>query len=99
MSYFEELAAAIEQGVTPELLPDGCTRPLFRLYALLALVKGTGVTAADVHNAWAIWMEQQDPDHRSIRPFEELDAETQASDEPFAKAIRAAAEHFGLNPA
>jgi hypothetical protein len=99
MTYLDELAAEIEQRVPPDLLPDGDTRPLFRLYALLALVKGTGVTAADVHNAWAVWMEQQDPDHRSIRLFEELDAETQASDEPFAKAIRAAAEHLGVNPA
>lgn len=99
MTYLNELATEIEQGVPPELLPDGDTSHLFRIYALLALVKGTGVTATDVHNAWAVWMEQQQPDHRSIRPFEELDAETQASDEPFAKAIRAAAEHLGLKPA
>jgi hypothetical protein len=98
VTYLDELAAEIEQGVPPELLPNGDISPLFRLYALLALVKGTGVTAADVHNAWAVWMEQHDPDNRSIRPFEELDAETQSSDEPFAKAIRAVAEHLGLNP-
>jgi hypothetical protein len=98
MTYFNELAAEIEQGVPQELLPDGDTGFLFRLYALLALVKGTDVTAADVHNAWAVWMEQQDPDHRSIKPFEELSAETQASDEPFAKAIRAAAERLDVNP-
>jgi hypothetical protein len=99
VTYLNELATEIEQGVPPELLPDGDTSYLFLLYALLALVKGTGVTAADVHNAWAVWMEQQEPDHPSIRPFEELDAETQASDEPFAKAIRTAAEHLGLNSA
>jgi hypothetical protein len=93
MTYLDALAAEIEQAVPADLLPDRNTRPLFRLYALLALVKGTSVTAADVHNAWAVWMEQQDPDHRSIRPFEELDAETQASDEPFAKAIRAVADY------
>jgi hypothetical protein len=98
VTYLDELAGEIEQEVPPELLPDGDTRTLFPLYALLALVKGTGVTAADVHNAWVVWMEQQDPDHRSIRPFEELDAETQASDEPFAKAIIAVAERLGLNP-
>jgi hypothetical protein len=99
MTYLDELAAEIEQGVPPDLLLDRDTRPLFRLYALLALVKGTDVTAADVHNAWAVWMEQQDPDHRFIRPFEELDAKTRASDEPFAKVIREAAERLGLNPA
>jgi hypothetical protein len=99
MTYLDELTAEIEQGVPPDLLPDVDTKLLFRLYALLAVVKGTGVTAADVHNAWAVWMEQQDPDHRSIRPFGELDAKTQASDEPFARAIRAAAERLGVNPA
>lgn len=99
MTYIDELAAEIEHGVPPDLLPDVDTRPLFHLYALLALAKGTDVTAADVHNAWAVWMEKQDPDHRSIRPFKELDAATQASDEPFAEAIRAAAERLGLNPA
>ncbi len=99
MTYLDELAAEIEQRVPQHLLPDGDTRALFRLYALLALVKGADVTAADVHNAWAVWMEQQAPDHRSIKPFKELDAETQASDEPFAEAIRAAAERPGVNPA
>jgi len=99
MTYLAELSAEIEQGVPPDLLPRGDTRPLFRLYALLALVKGADVTAADVHNAWAIWMEQQDPHHRSIRPFEELDTETQAADQPFAMAIRAAAERRRLHPA
>ena len=99
MTYLDELAAEIEQRVPQHILPDGDTRALFRLYSLLALVKGTDVTAADVHNAWAIWMEQRDPNHRSIIPFGQLDAKTQASDEPFAEAIRAAAERLGLDEA
>jgi hypothetical protein len=99
MTYLAELSAEIEQGVPSNLLPRGDTKLLFRLYALLALVKGADVTAADVHNAWAVWMEQQDPHHRSIRPFEELDIETQKADEPFATAIRAAAERFRLHQA
>lgn len=37
-------------------------------------------------------MQERDPGHRSLRPFEQLDAETQASDEPFVDAIRAVAE-------
>jgi hypothetical protein len=99
MTYLDELADEIEQQIPPDLLPDKDTRLLFHLYALLALVKGTEVTAVDVHNAWAVWMEQGDPDHRSIKPFEELDTRTQSSDEPFAKAIRAVAKRLGLNPA
>jgi hypothetical protein len=53
-------------------------------------VKGRDVSAADVHNAWAAWMLARDPEHRSIRPFQELDPETQASDLPFVEAIRSA---------
>ena len=64
---------------------------LFRLYALLALAKGQALTARDVHNAWAVWMQESDPSHHSIRPFDELDAETQAADEPFVEAIKVVA--------
>ncbi len=99
MTYLDLLAAQIEQNIPADLLPDDDIRPLFRLYALLALVKGTAVKAADVHNAWAAWMQERDPCHRSIRPFEELDAETQAFDEPFARAIRAVAEKLRQDPA
>ncbi|MGH2783574.1 MAG: DUF7701 domain-containing protein, partial [Thermoleophilaceae bacterium] len=79
MSYLDELATEIERQVPADVLPDGDTRSLFRLYALLALAKGRAVNAVDVHHAWAAWMQERDPHHRSIKPFEELDAETQSS--------------------
>lgn len=99
MSYLDELATEIERQVPADVLPDGDTRSLFRLYALLALAKGRSVGAADVHNAWAAWMQERDPHHRSLKPFDELDAETQASDEPFVEAIRAVAERLERAPA
>lgn len=37
-------------------------------------------------------MSQTDPEHQSIKPFEELSEDVQAQDEPFAEAIREAAE-------
>jgi hypothetical protein len=37
-------------------------------------------------------MQEIDPDHRAIRPYEELDAATQAADGPFVTAIRTVAE-------
>lgn len=92
MTYIDELAAEIEGKVPAELLPEGDTTLLFRLYALLALVKGPAVTAPDIHNAWAIWMQETDPGHHAIRPFDELDAATQAADEPFVAAIKVVAE-------
>jgi hypothetical protein len=96
MTYLDDLGAEIKRQVPPGLLPAEDTESLFRLYALLLLVKGSEVTARDVHNAWASWMQGRDPGHRSIRPFGELDAQTKASDEPFAEAIRSVAERFRL---
>ena len=91
MSYLDELAAQIKHQVRADVLPQGDSASLFRLYALLLLAKGQAVTAADVHNAWAAWMQESNPDHPSIRPFGELDAETQAADAPFVAAIKAVA--------
>lgn len=67
---------------------------LYRLYALLVLVKEdsvTRVTDEDVHNAWAVWACENDPEHRSLIPFDELPARVQALDAPYTAAIHAAA--------
>jgi len=74
--------------VPPDLLPEGDTDLLFRMYAVLALVAGRKVVAANVHDAWSAWMSQSDPDHDSIQPFDELPEDVQAQDQPFAEAIR-----------
>jgi hypothetical protein len=95
MSYLDEIAAEIKRRLPPELLPDRDTTPLFRLYAVLALSKGRQVTAPDVHNAWAAWMQERDPSHSSIKPFGELDPETRAADDPYVEAIRDVASEHG----
>ncbi len=94
MSYLDKLANEIERQVPDRLLPDEDMASLFRLYALLALAKGRAVNAIDVHNAWVAWMQERDPGHRSIKPFAQLDAATQAADEPFVQAIRTVAERL-----
>jgi hypothetical protein len=99
VSYLDELAAQIEREVPSEMLPRRDTALLFRLYALLLLAKGTAVTARDVHDAWAIWMQEADPGHHAIRPYEELDPTAQASDEPFVAAIRSIADRVKPRPA
>jgi hypothetical protein len=98
VTYLDELASRIEQALPPELRPREDARSLFRLYAVLALVKGRAVGAVDVHNAWAAWMLDRDPEHRSIRPFEELDPETKASDLPFVEAIKSAVSGASKEP-
>jgi hypothetical protein len=94
VTYIDQLAAAICAETPPDRLPkdqDGIDG-LFRLYALLALVKGESVTTRDVHDAWAVWMVSRgEGDHESIVPFDRLAPEVQAEDEPFAAAIRRAA--------
>jgi hypothetical protein len=95
MSYLTELAEAIREEVDLDALPTDDTTSLFRIYAVLALAKGSEVTAEDVHNAWVAWMSEKDEDHPSIRPFRELSADVQMQDEPFADAIRSALAKLG----
>lgn len=90
-SYIDVLARKIRAATPPELVPDEPDLDeLYRLYALLAFVKGESVTARDVHDAWSIWMLNRGQSHDSIVPFDLLAADTQAEDEPFAAAIRKA---------
>src|SRR5579884_3934624 len=55
MNYIDELARAIRARVDLSILPRSDVDRLFRIYAVLALAKGSQVTARDVHNAWAAW--------------------------------------------
>ena len=78
----------------PDLLPEGDTGLLFRLYAVLALAVGERVEAANVHDAWSAWMSQSDPRHESIEPFDKLSEDVRAQDEPYAEAIRKVAANL-----
>jgi hypothetical protein len=98
MSYLDDVAAAIRRHLPPDGDAPGDPDRLFRSYAVLALAKGEAVTAQDVHNAWAAWMQDIDAGHAALRPFEELDAETRAADDPFVDAIHAAARELSLGP-
>lgn len=92
LSYIDKIAGAIREQVPDEVLPKSDQQgvdDLFRLYGLLALVKGTETNAEDVHDAWTVWMVQCGNDHHSLRPFAELDAETRDEDRPFVDAIHA----------
>jgi len=96
VTYLDDIADAIRANVRGDLIPSEDTDALFRLYAVLALAKGCAVEPSDVHDAWAAWMREQDPEHPSIRPFSELDADTRRMDEPFVKAIRTVSAERGL---
>jgi hypothetical protein len=90
-TYIDRVAQAIRAATPPDLLPnEPDLDALFRLYAVLALVKGEAVTASDVHDAWSAWMLNRGEDHESVVPFEALAPDTQAEDVPFTEAIRKA---------
>lgn len=79
-----------------DCLPKGTDVPssseeLFRVYAVLMRAKGEQTTAEDVHDAWTAWISRTDPHHASAIPFNELDVETKAADQPFLIAIQRAA--------
>lgn len=87
MTYLEQLASRIQAAMgTEQERRDPAD--LFVLYALLAEVRGTDVTAKDVHDAWAAWKVLSGDDHDAVLPFAEIDPATQAFDEPYADAIR-----------
>ncbi|MEE2524727.1 hypothetical protein V1639_15505 [Pseudarthrobacter sp. J75] len=78
----------IEQALPEQFRPKRDAQTLYRLYALLTLVKGRDVTLENVHDAWASWQSASDPDHEAIRPFIELDEETREKDRPYMMAIQ-----------
>jgi hypothetical protein len=91
LSYLDKIAAQVRAELPSSELPGAEGDALFRLYAVLVLVKGEQTEAADVHDVWVAWKSERDPADPDIRPFAELDRPTRAADEPFAAAIRGVA--------
>lgn len=92
LTYLEEDAALICRCLPKNVTqPDDEQFPLFLIYAVLMRAKGTAATLSDVHDAWAAWRVDSAPLHKSLVPFDELDAVTQALDQPYLDAIHAAA--------
>jgi hypothetical protein len=85
--YLTEAAETIGSLVSDEGQQD---HRLLLIYALLLRVKGSSVSAADVHDAWSTWRLLIGQPHPHILPFADLRPDTQALDEPFAAAIRVA---------
>jgi hypothetical protein len=91
MTYLDADAQLIRSCVPAGTrLPADCDH-LFVLYAVLMRAKGQNTQASDVHDAWSAWMSRNQPEHESIRPFEQLAPTVQAQDAPFLTAIRSAA--------
>lgn len=87
LNYIDRIAHLICVEIEPDIRPTDRANELYRLYALLVLVKGEATTLVDVHDAWSVWMLPQDSTHSSLLPFEELDEQTRREDTPFVEAI------------
>ena len=96
-SYIDRIAAEIRRTADPNAAASDEDLPLYRLYAVLLLTKGQEVTAADVHNAWAAWASEHEPNSRNLLPFKELSLRVQLKDEPYAEAIRKVAQQMRVS--
>lgn len=84
-TYVQRAADALAAEL-PDLDPD-----LSRLHLLLVLTRGVDCTLEDVHDAWAVWCDATNPEHRSLIRFDELAPDVQALDEPYRDGIVRAA--------
>jgi hypothetical protein len=96
VNYLDQLAAEIQRTAHPESRPPDEDLPLYRQYAVLLLAKGEDVTADDVHNAWAAWAIDHEPDNQYIKPLKELSVRAQRKDEKYVEAIQKVAGSVGL---
>ena len=87
-NYVAELIDILSEQL-PSLPPE-----LIDLYALLAFVKGTDTTLEDVHDAWSVWKNRGNPNHRSLVWFDELSPEVQELDRDYMNAIHRAVVTF-----
>ena len=95
MTYIDQIGDSIRAELPPEARPDEHAIELYRLYALLVLVRGKETTLRNVHDAWSTWMTAYDPAHASLRPFHQLDLDTRDEDHPYLAAIQAVARRHG----
>jgi hypothetical protein len=86
-NYIDDIAKRIFAKTDPDTVPDENDMALSRIYAVLALAKGTETTLKDVHDAWSAWRSALDPKHKSLVEMHILDYDTQMLDRPYCKAI------------
>jgi hypothetical protein len=98
VNYLDKLAAEIQRVAQPGSVPPNQATPLYRQYAVLLLAKGVEVTLEDVHNAWAAWACEHDPESRYILPFKELSLSVQRKDQAYVDAIHKVALMLGQGP-
>jgi hypothetical protein len=92
-NYIDRIASQIAAEVD-DAEPTPEDQRLYRIYALLALVRGTETSLEDVHDAWSAWRADTKPDHKSLVPFDHLTAFVQSLDAPYRDAIHRVARNL-----
>lgn len=82
MNYIQEIIEQLNAKL-PGLDPT-----LINFYALLVQVRPFNCSLENVHDAWAIWKNTTNPNHKSLIPFEDLSVEVQDLDHKYMVAIR-----------
>ncbi len=84
MNYVQKVQDLLEE----ELKMKGTDyEGLLEVYGLLVLTVGEKCTKEDIHDAWSIWQNKTMPEHRSLKPFDELTKEVQDLDEEYRVAV------------
>jgi hypothetical protein len=84
MNYIQKVKDLLEQ----ELKMKGTIyEGLLEVYALLVLTVGVDCTNEHIHDAWSIWQNKTQPNHKSLKPFDELIKEIQDLDEPYCNTV------------
>lgn len=83
-NYAEAVRVALDEKLEMSGTPyEG----LLDFYGLLVLTVGKDCTQKHIHDAWSLWQNQTQPEHRSLIPFEELSREVQEFDEKYRVAV------------
>ena len=84
MNYIQKIQDSLDEELKMRGTPyEG----LLETYGLLVLVVGENCTNEHIHDAWSTWQNLTQPDHRSLKPFDELTKEVQDLDEPYRRAV------------
>lgn len=94
MNYLDRIAHRVGQELAPDLRPDARAEELYRVYALLVLVRGMDCSLQDVHDAWSTWMAADRPEHPALIPFYELTTDAQQKDRPYLHVIHRVAQEL-----
>lgn len=94
MNYIQKVQDELEKRLKMRGTPyEG----LLETYCLLVLTVGNSCTQEHIHDAWSVWQNKTQPDHHSLKPFNELTKEVQELDEPYRLAVVEVASLFNLN--